>query len=68
MIFNDEYCHDLRAYGFGGKTSSWRNNQGSRDWGRLSNDTECSPYIQLSPGGYASSMGSYNDWAYSVYG
>lgn len=68
LIFSSEYCHDLRAFGFQGKTSSWRNNQGSSDWGRLSGSTDCRSYIALAPRAYASSMGAYNDWAYSVYG
>jgi Peptidase inhibitor family I36 len=33
LIFNDDYWHGLRDYGFENKTSSYRNRQGCSDWG-----------------------------------
>ena len=66
LIFQDDNWQNLNAYGFDNKTSSWRNNQGS-DTAYLAGGTGGEGgRITLSAGGYASSMGSYNNWASSV--
>jgi hypothetical protein len=69
LIFQNDYWQNLAAYGFGGQVSSWRNNQSSSDWAFLSRNADGSGgYINLSPRGYASSMGDFNDWAWGVQG
>ncbi|MFM9592006.1 peptidase inhibitor family I36 protein [Streptomyces scabiei] len=67
LIFSDYYWHNLNEYGFNDQTSSWRNNQGSSQWGWLARDEGGrGGQISISPNTYSSNLGAYNDWASSV--
>lgn len=66
-IFSDYYWQNLNEYGFSDQTSSWRNNQGSSQWGWLARDEGGNGgQISISPNTYSSNLGAYNDWASSV--
>ncbi|WP_340559096.1 peptidase inhibitor family I36 protein [Streptomyces sp. GSL17-111] len=67
LIFNDEYWHNLYDYGFENRTSSWRNNQSSGDFGtlRMSDDQR---QLWIEAPAYTAYLGIYNDRAYMVHG
>ncbi|NUP20088.1 MAG: peptidase inhibitor family I36 protein [Streptomyces sp.] len=71
LIFQDEEWNNLDDYGFDNRTSSWRNNQGSSDSGRLAQYKDGSNSgwnIKLDAKGYVSDLGSKDNKASSVHG
>ena len=71
LIFQDEEWQNLEDYGFDNRTSSWRNNQGDSDTGRLAQyeDGSYSGWnIKLDAKGYASQLGDRDNKASSVRG
>lgn len=67
LQFRDEYWQYLSRWGFDRQTSSWRNAQALTDSGHLSLYNRSTVY-NCPAGGYANSMGVYDNQAYAVWG